>query len=268
MANPGIHPLAQVDSAARVAEDVEIGPFCVVGPDVSLDAGCRLLAHVFIGGHTTIGARTTVYPQAVLGTPPQSLKYRGTPTRLVIGADCTIREGVSMNTGTEDGGGVTTVGAHGFFMACSHVAHDCRIGDHVILANNTLLAGHCEIGEHVFIAGGSALHQFTRVGTGAMIGGMTGIRGDVIPFGLAEGRPGRLVGINTIGMRRRGHDAGEVAAARKAYMMLFREGGTLEERVAAVEAAAGTVRVVADILAFIRARGKRALCRAGDADDW
>jgi UDP-N-acetylglucosamine acyltransferase len=263
-----IHPLAQVDPAAKIADGAEVGPFCVVGPDVSLGAGCRLVSHVFVTGRTTIGPRTVVHPQAVLGLPPQSLKYGGAPTRLTIGTDCTIREGVSMNTGTEDGGGLTAVGDHGFFMAYSHIGHDCRVGDHVIFANNATLAGHCEVGDHVFIAGVSALHQFTRVGAGAMIGGMTGIRGDVIPFGLAEGRPGRLVGINTIGMKRRGYKREALAAARKAYLMLFREAGLLEERIAATEAALGGQPVVAEILTFIRARGKRALCRAGGGDDW
>jgi UDP-N-acetylglucosamine acyltransferase len=257
-----------VDPAAHIAEDVEIGPFCVVGPHVSLGPGCRLLAHVYVTGHTEIGARTVVYPHAVLGTPPQSLKYGGAPTRLVIGTDCAIREGVTMSTGTEDGGGVTTVGNHGFFMAYSHVAHDCHVGDHVVFANNATLAGHCEIGDNVFIAGVSALHQFTRVGSGAMIGGMTGIRGDVIPFGLAEGRPGRLVGINVIGMRRRGYSAQAVAAARQAYQILFRQAGTLEQRIAATEAELGAEPVVAEILSFIAARGKRALCRAGRSDEW
>ncbi|MBX6425860.1 MAG: acyl-ACP--UDP-N-acetylglucosamine O-acyltransferase [Variibacter sp.] len=266
MAAARIHPLAQVDPAARIAEDVEIGPFCVVGPNVSLGPGCRLIAQVHVGGHTTIGARTVVYPQAVLGMPPQSFKYGGGPTRLVIGADCTIREGVTMSTGTEDGGGVTEVGDHGLFMAYSHVAHDCRVGHHVVFANNTTLAGHCEIGDHVFIAGLSALHQFTRVGAGAMIAGMSGIRGDVIPFGLADGRPARLVGVNVIGMKRRGYTAEACAAARKAYFMLFRGSGSLEERVAATEAALGAEPVVAQILAFIRARGKRPLCRAARAD--
>lgn len=267
MAAARVHPLAHVDPAAQIAKDAEVGPFCVVGANVVLEEGCRLLAQVHVEGHTTIGARTIVYPQAVLGTPPQSLKYAGGPTRLSIGADCVIREGVTMSTGTEEGGGVTRVGDGGFFMAYSHIAHDCQLGHHVMFANNVTLAGHCEIGDNVFIAGVSALHQFTRVGSGAMIGGMTGIRGDVIPFGLAEGRPGRLVGINVIGMRRRGYSAEARAAARRAYLMLFREAGPLEERLAATEAALGSEPVVAEIVSFIRARGKRALCRAGHADE-
>lgn len=267
MAPARIDPLAQVHPAAQIADDVEIGPYCVVGPQVVLGPGCRLIAQVHVTGHTAIGAGTVVYPQAVLGTPPQSFKYGGGATRLVVGAACTIREGVTMNTGTEEGGGLTQVGDHGFFMAYSHIAHDCRVGNHVVFANNATLAGHCEIGDHVFIAGVSALHQFTRVGSGAMIGGMTGIRGDVIPFGLAEGRPGRLVGINVIGMKRRGYSAEARAAARRAYLMLFREAGSLEERLARTESALGGEPVVADILAFIRARGKRALCRAGEPDE-
>jgi UDP-N-acetylglucosamine acyltransferase len=267
MAAARIDPLAKVHPAAQIADDVEIGPFCVVGEDVVLGSGCRLLAQVHIAGHTTIGPRTVVYPQAVLGTPPQSFRYAGGPTRLVVGADCTIREGVTMSTGTEEGGGLTEVGDNGLFMAYSHVAHDCRVGRHVVFANNAMLAGHCEVGDHVFIAGFSGAHQFTRIGSGAMVAAMTGIRSDVIPFGLAEGRPARLVGINVIGMGRRGYSVEAQGAARRAYALLFREAGPLEERLAATEAALGGEPAVAEILAFIRARGTRPLCRAGRGAD-
>ena len=153
---PSIHPTACLDAHAELADDVEVGAYCVIGRDVRLGEGCRLIAHVHIAGVTTVGPRTVIYPFASLGTPPQSVRYRGGPTRLVIGADCQIREGVTMSTGTEDGGGVTEVGERGFFMANSHVGHDCRVGRDVILANGAVLGGHCEIGDFVFM--GSLRH--------------------------------------------------------------------------------------------------------------
>src|SRR5882672_1966704 len=164
-----IHASAIVDAGADIGPDVVIGPYCVIGP------------------HVTIGTRTLIYPFASLGTPPQSVKYRGGPTRLIIGANCQIREGVTMNIGTEDGLGLTEVGDRGFFMAYSHVGHDCRVGHDVTFANAATLGGHCTIGDHVFMGGLSAVHQFTRIGAHAMIAGMTGLRSDVIPFAVATG---------------------------------------------------------------------------------
>jgi UDP-N-acetylglucosamine acyltransferase len=258
-----IHPLASVDAAATIDDDAEIGPFCVVGPHVSIAAGARLIAHVHVEGHTAIGPRTIVYPHTALGTAPQSVGYRGGPTRLVIGADCKIREGVTMNIGTEDGGGVTEVGDRGFFMANAHVAHDCRVGSDVIFANCATLGGHCLIGNHVFIGGLSAVHQFTRIGDHAMIGGVSGIRGDVIPFGLASGEHARMIGVNVVGMKRRNFARASIAAVRKAYRMFFLGTGSLDERLNATEAAFGSEAAVAGILSFIRGRGKRVLCQPG-----
>src|SRR3979411_721515 len=187
VAMPVIDPTARVASGGVVAEDAAIGPFCVVGPQAGLDAGCRLIAHVHIMGRTTVGARTVIYPFASLGTPPQSTRYRGGDTALTIGADCDLRESVTMNAGTEDGGGVTTVGDRGFFMANSHVAHDCRVGNDVVFANCATLGGHCEVGDSVVIGGLSAGHQLTRVGSFAMIGGGGGGGGGALPVGLAHG---------------------------------------------------------------------------------
>jgi UDP-N-acetylglucosamine acyltransferase len=254
-----IHPLAVVDAAACIADDVEIGPFCTVGPHAEIAAGCRLVAHVHVEGRTSIGPRTTVYPNAALGTPPQSAGYRGEPTALTIGADCLIREGVTMNIGTVGGGGVTTVGDRGFFMTGAHVGHDCHVGSDVVFANAATLGGHCEIGEHVFIGGLSAVHQHTRIGAHAMIGGITGIRADVIPFALANGSRARLYGINVIGMRRRKFTNDAIAAVRRAYRQLFLTGGSLEERLQAVESELGYEAAVTRIVAFLRARGKRSL---------
>jgi UDP-N-acetylglucosamine acyltransferase len=261
---PSIDPSARVADGARLAGDVEIGPFCVVGPGVALEAGVRLLSHVTVSGVTSIGAGTVVHPFATLGGAPQSTGYRGEPTELRIGAGCTIREGVTMSTGTVSGGGVTTVGDRGFFMAYSHIAHDCWIGNDVILANNVLLAGHCVLGDNVFMSGFAAAHQFTHIGSNAMISGLTGLRGDVIPFALAAGPFARLSGINAVGMRRRKYSNESIRAVREAYRRLFLAEGTLAERIAAVEAGANGDPAVGEILAFVRSpRNKRPLCHPG-----
>lgn len=262
---PRIDPTARVADGARIADEVEIGPYCIVGPDVELRAGVRLHAHVNVAGITVVGERTVVYPFASLGTAPQSTGYRGEPTRLEIGADCTIRESVTMNTGTKSGGGVTRVGDRGLFMAYSHVGHDCQVGNDVIFANSATLGGHCVIGDHVFIGGLAAVHQFGRIGAHAMIAGVTGLRSDVIPFGIAAGVFARLRGVNTLGMRRRNFDNSTIRAVRSAYRQLFLGKGTMAERIAAAEAQWGDVPAVAQIIAFIRSGRDRPLCLPGGA---
>jgi UDP-N-acetylglucosamine acyltransferase len=257
-----IHPTAQVESGAEIAEDAYIGPSCIVERDVVIGAGCRLVANVYVSGRTTIGPRTVVHPFACLGGPPQSVAYKGEPTSLVIGADCTIRESVTMSRGTAGGGGETIVGDGGFLMAYSHVAHDCRIGREAIFANGATLAGHCVLGDNVFLSGQVLVHQFTHIGAGAMISGGAGIRGDIIPFGLAAGEQARLVGVNVVGMRRRRYPVAAVQAVRSAFRMLFLTPGVMAERVAATDAALGHVDAVAEILAFLRAPRTRPLCQA------
>jgi len=260
---PSIHPTAYVERAAEIAEDVEIGPYCIVGPHVTIGPGCRLLAHVHVTGHTSLGAGTTIYPFASLGTPPQSIRYRGGPTRLVVGRQCDIRESVTMNIGTEDGGGVTEVGERGFYMANSHVGHDCRVGREVMFANGATLGGHCIVGDHVFIGGLSAVHQFSRIGSHAMIAGLTGVRADIIPFGFVIGSVGQLAGLNVIGMKRRKFSRDSIHAVRKAYRMLFFDEGTFASRIDLVEAELGADAAVAAILAFVREGGSRPLCHPG-----
>jgi UDP-N-acetylglucosamine acyltransferase len=260
---PRIDSTARVADGARLAADVEVGPFCLVGPDVELRAGVRLLSHVNVAGLTTIGERTVVHPFASLGSPPQSILYRGEPTRLIIGTDCIIRESVTMNIGTAEGLGITEVGDRGFFMAYSHVAHDCRVGNDVIFANSVALAGHCVVGDNVFIGGLAAAHQFTHIGSNAMISGLTGLRGDVIPFAVAVGGSARLTGINVVGMRRRKYSVEDVRAVRRAYRMLFSGEGDLDGRVAALEGEFAGVPAVADIVAFVRTPRKRPLCHPG-----
>lgn len=261
MSDPVIDPTARVAPGAVIGPDVEIGPYCTVGDHVTLDAGVRLLSHVNVTGHTTIGARTIVYPFASLGTPPQSLGYKGEPTRLEIGADNDIREHVTMNTGTAADRGVTTVGNNCFFMVGSHVAHDCVVGDKVIFANNVLLGGHSQIGDNVVFGGGVAVRQFVRIGEGAMIVGLSGVRADVIPFGMAHGPLANLVGLNVVGMRRRGLSKSDVLRVRAAYQDLFFGDGEFKPRIDKVAATYAGEGLVMRIVEFIRA-GKRSLTMA------
>jgi len=210
MAETRIHPSAVLDPAARIGEGCEIGPFCVIGPDVVLGRGVVLKSHVVVAGETAIGDETVVFPFASLGEVPQDLKFRGERTRLDIGARNRIREYVTMNPGTEGGGGVTRIGDDGLFMAGSHVAHDCRIGDRVILVNNASVAGHCVLEDDVIVGGLSGVHQWVRIGRGAMIGAVTMVTADVIPFGLVQGPRGHLDGLNLVGLKRRGASRQEI----------------------------------------------------------
>lgn len=214
MAETRIHPSAVVDPGARIGEGCEIGPFCVVGPQVVLGRGVVLKSHVVVTGQTTIGEGTAVFPFASLGEVPQDLKYRGESTRLEIGARNRIREHVTMNPGTEGGGGLTRIGDDGLYMAGSHVAHDCRIGNRVILVNNAAVAGHCQLEDDVIIGGLSGVHQWVRIGRGAMIGAVTMVTADVIPFGLVQGPRGQLDGLNLVGLKRRGASREEIHALR------------------------------------------------------
>jgi UDP-N-acetylglucosamine acyltransferase len=252
-----IDPSARIDAGAVVGQDASIGPFCVIGPNVVVGAGCRLLAHVHLSGHTTIGARTVVYPFASLGTPPQSVRYRGGETRLVVGADCDIREGVTVNTGTEDGGGVTAVGDRCFLMAGSHVGHDCQVGSEVTFANNAVLGGHVTIGDRTVLGGQAAVHQFVRVGEGAMLGGVSGIACDVIPFGFAFGQRATLVGLNMIGLKRSGHSRAELHQLRQGFRALFLGEGRFRDRLEAVAVKYAAVPLISKILDFVRKGGSR-----------
>jgi UDP-N-acetylglucosamine acyltransferase len=256
-----IDPTARVAPGARIGDGVSIGPFCLIGPDVVVGEGCRLVAHVHVTGHTIIGARTIVYPFASLGTPPQSVKYRGGPTRLCIGADCDIRENVTINTGTEDDRGVTEIGDRCFLMAGSHVAHDCNVGSDVTFANNAVIGGHVSVGDHSFLGGQAAVRQFVRIGEGAMIVGMSGVRADIIPWGMAQGPLANLVGINVVGLRRRGFARLEILRFREAYRDLFLGGGLFRDRLTQVEKKCAGDRLVAGVLAFIRG-GRRPLASA------
>ena len=263
---PQIHPTAIVDPGAQLADDVVVGPYCVIGGQVVLDAGVSLKSHVVIDGRTTIGADTRIFPFASIGFETQDLKYKGEPSSLLIGRGNTIREHVTINPGTEGGGMVTRIGDHCLLMVGAHVAHDCQIGDHVILVNNATLGGHVVIEDHAILGGLSAVHQFVRIGRHAMIGGMSGVERDVIPYGLVMGDRARLTGVNIIGMQRRGFSRDDIQGLRSAYNVLFSSVRTLTERVDEVAERFGGIGPVDDIIAFIRADSSRAICQPKEAN--
>ncbi len=227
---PQIHPSAVVEEGAQIAADCRIGPFCHVGPGVCLAAGVELKSHVVVTGDTEIGAGTVIFPFACIGEIPQDLKYKGEKTRLVIGERNRIREHVTMNCGTEGGGGVTRVGDDGLFMAGCHLAHDVQVGDRVIVVNNAALAGHCIIGDDVIIGGLSGVHQFVRIGQGAIIGAVTMVTNDVIPHGLVQAPRGELHGLNLVGLKRRGVARDDITALRAAFQMLAQGEGAFQDR--------------------------------------
>jgi len=256
-----IHPTAIVHPKAELGRDVLVGPYCTVGAEVVLHDRVQLMSHVVVDGRTTIGEDTIVFPFASLGLPPQDLKYKGEPSTLEIGARNRIREQVTMNPGTEGGGMVTRVGDDGLYMVGVHVAHDCILGDRVIMANNATLAGHIALGDYAFIGGNSAIHQFVRIGPHAMIGGMTGVEQDVIPFGLVIGDRARLTGLNLVGLERRGFSREDIQGIRSAYRMLFGPDGTLAERVEEVARVFASNPHVRQIIEFVRAKSSRGLCQ-------
>lgn len=262
-----IHPTAIVERGAVVGDGASVGPYCVVGSEVELGAGVRLVSHVAVAGRTVVGAGTVIYPFASIGHPPQDLKFRGEPSRLTIGRDNVIREHVTMNPGTEGGGMETSVGDGCLFMVGAHVAHDCHIGSHVIMANNATLGGHVVVGDFAILGGLAAVHQFVRIGPHAMIGGMSGVEQDVIPYGLVTGERAALTGLNLVGLKRRGFERDEIESLRNAYRFLFGPEGTLAERVARVGSLYPGSRAVEDVTSFVERESSRGLCRpkSGDA---
>ncbi len=260
MPHGNVHATAVVESGARLGEDVRIGPFCVVGSEVALGDGVELLSHVVVAGRTTIGARTKLFPFASIGHQPQDLKYKGEPSTLEVGSDCLIREGVTMNPGTEGGGMRTVVGNGCAFLANSHVGHDCVVGNNVIFSNGVMIAGHVTVGDYAILGGGAAVIQFARVGAHSFLGGMSGLENDLIPYGMALGNRAHLSGLNIVGLQRRGFSREDIHSLRRAYRALFADEGTLQERVEDVEKEFADNPIVKEILAFVRVGGKRALC--------
>jgi len=262
-----IHPSAIVAVGARLGVGVQIGPFCTVGPDVSIGDGTRLMSHVVADGHTAIGAGAMLFPFCSIGMAPQDLKYKGEPTRTEIGARTVVREHATVHRGTVTGHGLTKVGADCMLMSTAHIAHDCQIGDNVIIASNAILGGHVTIDDGAILGGGAAIHQFVRIGRGAMIGGISGVEADVIPFGAVLGNRARLGGLNVIGLRRRGYDRATIKGLRAAFLSLFRSEGVFAERLAELQSEVDDNPLVAELLAFIAAPSKRGLIRASKAVD-
>lgn len=259
-----VHPTSVVEDGARLGAGVTIGPLCHIGAHVRLGDEVSLLGQVSVQGDTTIGRGSRIFPFASIGSEPQDLKYHGEPVTLEIGEECIIREGVTMNPGTEGGGSRTKVGNRCTFLANSHVAHDCIIGDNVIFSNGVMLAGHCVVGDNVIFGGGAGAHQFCRIGRNAFIGGLAGIEGDVIPFGLAIGNRAKLGGLNIIGMKRSGIAREEIHAARSVYKQLF-HGGEPITQVAKRLRSTDVKGIVAEILDFVLDTGDRALCTPGQS---
>lgn len=225
-----IHPASAVDEDAVIGEGCHIGPFCTVGPEVTLGAGVVVKSHAVVTGWTEVGADTVIFPFACVGEVPQDLKFKGERTRLVVGARCRIREGATLNTGTEGGGGLTQVGDDCLLMTGSHVGHDAIVGNRVILANQVAIAGHCQIGDDVIIGGLSGIHQWVRIGRGAIIGAVTMVTNDVLPYGLVQGPRGELDGLNLVGLKRRGVERADITALRAGYQMLAQGEGSFLER--------------------------------------
>jgi UDP-N-acetylglucosamine acyltransferase len=258
--------MAIVEDGAKLGAGVEVGPFCLVGKDAVLGDGVRLIAHATVIGHTQVGARTVIHPQAVIGGEGQIRRNDFAAARLVIGADCVIREGVTMNGGSKSGTGVTTVGDNCYFMTCSHVGHDCIVENDCTFANSAVIAGHVHVGQGVIFGGLSAVQQYGRVGKGAMIGGVTGVNTDVIPYGMATGDHAVLGGLNIVGLKRRGLSRETMNAIRAAFTAIFLDGkGTLADRARRAKEAWPAVVQVQEITDFILADAKRGLCVAGAA---
>jgi UDP-N-acetylglucosamine acyltransferase len=255
-----IDPTARVEDGAVIGEGTSVGPYCIVGRNVIIGASCKLIAHVHVTAQTTISDGCTVYPFVSLGTPPQSLSYKGELTRLEIGARCTIRESVTMNAGTIAGGGVTRVGDRGYFMNRSHVGHDCKVGNDVIFATSATVGGHCEVGDFAFLGSLSAAHQFVRIGAQAMIESTSCARADVIPFGLATGQSASLAGLNIVEMKRRKFTSERLAVVEAFYQKLFHGPGIFAERLNQSRRQMDADPAIEEIMAFIDADRHRSLC--------
>lgn len=262
-----VHPTAIVDPAATIGEACSIGPYCVVGPKVSLDKGCVLHSHVVVEGVTSLGEETQVFPFASIGHRPQDLKYGGEESRLEVGRRCMIREHVTINPGTKGGGMLTKVGDNCLLMVGAHVAHDCHLGNAVILANNATLAGHVVIGDGAILGGLCAVQQFVRVGRNAMIGGMAGVRQDVIPFGLVFGRPGLLTGLNMVGLRRASANREEIESLRTLFETVFdRKVGTLADRLKAIDIKPEPGGLAEAFIGFLQAESAHGFMQPAERD--
>ena len=254
-----IHKTAIVNSKAKIASSANIGPYCVIGANVKIGENVTIHSHVSVSGNTKIGNDNKIYPFASIGNDPQDLKYNGEETKLIIGDNNKIREYVTINPGTEGGGGLTKIGNNCLFMISSHVAHDCYVGNNVIIANNVPLGGHVSIEDNVVIGGNSAVQQFTRIGKMAMVGGMTGVLYDVIPYGLSTGNRNTLQGLNLIGLRRAKFDNKEILGLSEAYKEIFAT-KNLSENIIKLNGIFKENPLVKDVIEFITKDKKRSIC--------
>ena len=251
-----IHKTAIVDAKAKILDNVEIGPYCFIGPEVEIGANSVLHSHVNIVGNTKIGKDNQIYPFSSIGTPPQDLKYKGEKNSLIIGNNNKFREYVNINPGTEQGGGVTTVGDNNLFMVYCHIAHDCSISNNIVLANNVQVGGHVSIQNNAIVGGSCAIHQFSRIGESAMVGGMTGVLSDVIPFGLSMGNRNNLMGLNLIGLRRSKVSNENIKKIQLAYEIIFKT-PNFRENIEGIDSDLKNNEFVKKILNFINSDKKR-----------
>ncbi|WP_105401252.1 MULTISPECIES: acyl-ACP--UDP-N-acetylglucosamine O-acyltransferase [unclassified Neorhizobium] len=258
-ASARIHPLALVEDGAVIGENVVVGPFSHVGPRVVLKDGVELLSHAVVSGRTEIGRNCRIFPMAIIGGVSQSLHEAGEDSTLTVGDNCVMREGVTMNCGTVGGGGKTVVGNNCLFLANSHVAHDCQLGNDIIMSNNVMLAGHVHVADRAILGGGCAVHQFTRIGRQAFIGGLTAVNYDVIPYGMLNGNPGVLGGLNVVGMTRAGVERATIHTVRRAFKQIFEGESNIRANAAAIRNDYADCKEAMEILDFIAAESDRAI---------
>ena len=256
------HSSAIIDPSANIDESVDIGPFSVIGPNVTIGKDTKIESHVILKGPTTIGERNHVFQFSTVGDGSPDKKYKNEPTLLTIGDDNIIREGVTIHRGTIQDKGETLIGNRNLIMAYSHIAHDCVVGNNVIMINESLIGGHVTLGDYVYIGANSGVKQWMRIGKHAMVSSMTGVMGDIIPYGNVFGTRGELVGLNLIGLKRRGFDKDKITTIRRAYRMLFAMEGTFIERLEEVKRLYGDIDLVAEMLQFIDDGGDNPLCHA------
>ncbi|CAN7302686.1 acyl-ACP--UDP-N-acetylglucosamine O-acyltransferase [Neorhizobium sp. LjRoot104] len=258
-ASARIHPLALVEDGAVIGENVVVGPFSHVGPRVVLKDGVELISHAVVSGRTEIGRNCRIFPMAVIGGVSQSLHEAGEDSTLTVGDNCVMREGVTMNCGTVGGGGKTVVGNNCLFLANSHVAHDCQLGSDIIMSNNVMLAGHVHVADRAILGGGCAVHQFTRIGRQAFIGGLSAVNYDVIPYGMLNGNPGVLGGLNVVGMTRAGIERATIHTVRRAFKQIFEGESNIRANAAAIRNDYADCKEAMEILDFIAADSDRAI---------
>ena len=254
-----IHKTAIIDTKAKISSNAEIGPYSIIGPNVIIGDHSIIQSHVNITGHTSIGKNNKIYPFASIGSDPQDMKYNNEETKLLIGDDNTLREYVTINPGTVQGGGITKVGNNNLIMISAHIAHDCTIGSNVVIANSAAIAGHAEIGDYVIIGGNCGVQQFTRIGKMAMIGGMTGVSRDVIPYGLSTGNRNYLNGVNLVGLRRNKVSNKEIIVLTDAYKEIFKT-ESLNDNLTKLNDKFKENNLVKDVVEFINKDKKRPIC--------